>query len=148
MRTRALETKAVARAAVVRAEVSEVAGSSLVLRTTAPKARRADPYSWQASFLGEVEGRVRIDVLADNLVRLRYAEGDCLPENRTAMVVGEFTGPSYFEIAGSEAGSNAARHEPYLSTSGGERVRITTAALSNSDFPEPISRRDQRSARP
>jgi hypothetical protein len=47
-----------------------------------------------------VEGRVRIDVLADNLVRLRYAEGDRVPENRTPMVVGEFAGPSYFEIEG------------------------------------------------
>ena len=109
MRTRALETKAVARAAVVSAEVSEVTGSSLVLRTTALKARRDDPFSWQASFLGEVEGRVRIDVLADNLVRLRYAEGDRVPENRTPMVVGEFTGPSYFEIEGSAPPAPAQR---------------------------------------
>jgi alpha-D-xyloside xylohydrolase len=118
MRTRALETKAVVRAAVVSAEVSEVAGTSLVLRTSALKARRDDPSSWQASFLGEVEGRVRIDVLADNLVRLRYAEGDRVPENRTPMVIGEFAGPSYFEIEGSA-----------LPASAGERVRITTATL-------------------
>jgi alpha-D-xyloside xylohydrolase len=118
MRTRALETKAVVRAAVVSAEVIEVAGSSLVLKTSAPKTRRDDPFSWQASFLGQVEGRVRIDVLADNLVRFRYAEGDCVPENRTPMVVGEFTGPSHFQIEGSASPASAR-----------EGIRITTAAL-------------------
>ncbi len=38
----------------------------------------------QVAMVGEkVEGRVRIDVLDDHIIRIRYAEGAQVPENAT-----------------------------------------------------------------
>ena len=131
MRTRSLETKDVVRSAVMRAKVEEIAGTSLLLKTTATRAKRPDLGARKVAFLGEVQGRARIDVLADNLIRFRYAEGSQVPENKTPMVVGEFEGPSTFEVDLSQKDVEA----PMLGTltqwtPKGGRVQLTTAALN------------------
>ena len=138
MRTRSLETKEVVRTAVTKAEVREVAGNSLLLKTSAAKAPRPNLASRQISFLGEVEGRLQIDVLADNLIRVRYAEGDRIPDNKTPMVVGEFAGPSRCEIDLSDARIDTVAQRKTNPRRGADaQVRITTDALRVAVFLNP-----------
>ena len=107
MNTRALETKEVLRASVASAELLEVTDTSLLLQTTAVMAAKRQISSADSDMLSlkkvglvgeKVEGRVRIDVLDDHIIRIRYAEGEQVPDNLTRMVVGEFTGPSHCMI--------------------------------------------------
>lgn len=97
MNTRLLESNEVLRATVATAEVLE-AGTTHLLLKTAAKVQVKRPISSADSDMvnrqklagvGEmVEGRVRLDVLGDRVLRIRYAEGTAVPENRTPMVVG------------------------------------------------------------
>ncbi len=119
MRTRTLETKEVVRASVRTAEVLEAAGSSLLLKTSGARFRRVAG-SRALENLGEVEGRLRIDIVADNIVRLRYAEGDSVPENDTPMVVGPPAPPPRCDIDLDRAKRGDADDAS---------VRITTGAL-------------------
>ncbi len=102
LNTRALETKDVLRASVTSAELLEVMDNALLLKTSAVMAARRQISSADSDMLNQqkvapvgeqVEGCVRIDVLDDHLVRVRYSEGAAVPENRTPMVVGNSPAP-------------------------------------------------------
>ena len=103
MKTRLLETRDVFRASVKQAEVIEAAGKSVLLKTHSVVVSKRQVSSADSSMfdqqqmarLGQpVEGRLRLDVIADNILRVRYAEGQAIPENQTPMVVGRLAGPS------------------------------------------------------
>lgn len=107
MNTRALESKDVLRASVTQAEMLEVTTTSLLLKMIAVVAVKKELSSADLevqngsplSMVGDVvEGRVRIDVLADTVLRVRYAEGMCVPENVTPMVIGTPPAPSHCAI--------------------------------------------------
>jgi alpha-D-xyloside xylohydrolase len=108
MRAKALETGKVVRAVVEEATVLQLGRRSVLLRTVASVAVKGAISSADAEAFGQhakhrigdrVEGRLRLDVEADHVVRIRYAEGDGVPENATPMVVGRFSGPSRCRIA-------------------------------------------------
>lgn len=63
---------------------------------------------------------VQLDFCTDEIVRIRYAPGDAVPENNTPMVVGKFAGPSRLDVEQDESG-----------------VVIETAALRLHVTPEP-----------
>jgi alpha-D-xyloside xylohydrolase len=96
-RTRLLETKELLRVSVARARVREAGEEFLLLDTSADCAIR-EPIPSPERELEElversrsktpVAGSLRIDLVSDAVLRVRYAEGDEVPENRTAMVVG------------------------------------------------------------
>jgi len=103
MITRSLETREILRASVASAEIVEQTGNSLLLKTTATLASKRKLSSADSEMAEQqmkakvgdpVEGRVRIDVLADDVIRVRYAEGTAIPENKTRMVVSLPAGPS------------------------------------------------------
>jgi alpha-D-xyloside xylohydrolase len=74
-------------------EVRQQEPGALVLRT---RSERQESASWQpegadlAALLPHAgpEGTLRVDVVSDGIVRVRYAEGDAVPEGDTPMVVG------------------------------------------------------------
>ncbi len=95
MNTRLLETTAVYRASVQQAHPVEIGSHHIVLRTTAVMASKRAVSSADTDMLNqralaglgkEVEGRVRIDVIGDRTLRIRYAEGQSIPENQTPML--------------------------------------------------------------
>lgn len=103
LRTRALESKRVIRTSVVSAEVAKIDGAGLVLRTVGVRQIKAaqssaDPMMFDQmalSGLGEkVAGTVRIDLWADDILRVRYAEGDDVPAGDTPMLVGHPAPPA------------------------------------------------------
>ena len=107
MKTRLLDSKDVLRASVTRAELLEANRHSLVLKTSATVTAAKAISSADSDMLNRrqlagvgqtVEGRVRIDVLADNVLRVRYAEGTKVPENQTPMVVSLLGGPKRCKI--------------------------------------------------
>jgi alpha-D-xyloside xylohydrolase len=91
--TRLLETRDVERSSVGRCTVLAQESAAVVLRTTS---RRWRSPRWHAPgddltrlFPREgAEGRLRVDVLADDVFRIRYAEGDAVPEHQTPMWIG------------------------------------------------------------
>jgi len=131
VRTRALETKEVLRASVRTAGVLKTTETSLLLRTSAVKAARRELGSRREERLGEVEGRLQIDIIADNIIRVRYAEADHVPENNTPMVVGQFSEPPRCEIDLAEAQMGAITDKATAGeeTPTGGKVSITTGAL-------------------
>lgn len=105
--THAVEAKAVLRASVVSAEVLEIAEHAVVLKTRAMLGSKSQITSGQTEMLYQrerarvgdaVEGRVRLDVLTDAIFRVRYAEGEGIPEHVTPMVVDTFVGPTQCAI--------------------------------------------------
>jgi alpha-D-xyloside xylohydrolase len=97
MRTRAIEDKRVIRCSVVRARNPVRGADSLVLSTEAVRSLHAltssasmEMFSLQErARTGEsMAGTARIDLVAENVVRFRYAPGDRVPDNATPMVVG------------------------------------------------------------
>lgn len=93
--TRSLETTAVYRASVQEAQPIETGSHHILLRTKAVMASKRAVSSADSEMLNqrslagvgkEVEGRVRIDALGERILRVRYAEGAALPENRTPML--------------------------------------------------------------
>ena len=119
MKTRLIEAKETLRATVARAEVIEASGNSLILKTHGVAAVKRALSSADSEMLNQqklartgdaVEGTIRIDVVTDHIVRIRYAEGGSVPENRTEMVVGQLAGPSRCVVdrTGQGAGAEAA----------------------------------------
>lgn len=103
LRTRRLETRDVDRSSVGACDLLEQEPRAVVLRTTSKRWRSPQ---WLvegddvAAFFprpGE-EGRLRIDVVADDVFRVRYAEGAAVPENATPMCVGTPPPPERVEI--------------------------------------------------
>jgi alpha-D-xyloside xylohydrolase len=105
--TRRLERRDVARVAVDACEVREQAGGALVLRTGS---KRAEPAAWHSGAADLARllphpgpgGTLRIDVVADDVARVRYAEGDGVPEGDTRMVVGALPPPLRVEAERSD----------------------------------------------
>jgi len=101
--TRRLEDRDVDRSSVGRCELVALEAAAVVLRTTSERCRSP---RWLAEggdlrdFLPRAgaEGRLRVDVVADDVLRVRYAEGETIPENATPMVVGAPPAPSRVEI--------------------------------------------------
>ncbi len=88
MKTRILETKEVVRNTIFNAGVAEAQGATLLFKTQSFTAKKAFSTSVlegdrDSSGLSPdfqvVEGRLRIDVLTDTMMRVRYAEGDSVP---------------------------------------------------------------------
>jgi alpha-D-xyloside xylohydrolase len=121
--TRALDGREIVRTLVHHAEVAETGRAHVVLRTTARAARLVAPFGLAAGDRAAhapdgvslpadgdlLPGAYRIDVVAGGTVRLRYAEGDAVPENTTAMLVGELGLPDSVRV-------EASRHEVNLET--------------------------------
>jgi alpha-D-xyloside xylohydrolase len=107
VKTRSLENReGLLRASVTRAEILSSTDTSLVLKTSAQVAvkdpRAARPAAGHAP--GDVvDGRLRIDVVSDTVLRIRYAEGECIPENNTPMVVGSPAPPSKSSVPAGRA---------------------------------------------
>jgi len=101
--TRRLEDRDVDRSSVGPCELVALEPAAVVLRTTSERCRSP---RWLAEggdlrdFLPRAgaEGRLRVDVVADDVLRVRYAEGETIPENATPMVVGTPPAPSRVEI--------------------------------------------------
>jgi alpha-D-xyloside xylohydrolase len=93
--TRRLESRAVDRSHVRECEVAELSGGTLVLRTRAEirpgaawhEAARADDL---ASLLPRegAAGTLRLEVVADDVLRVRYAESDAVPDGPSPMLAG------------------------------------------------------------
>jgi len=98
--TRFLESRRVTRSRVQDCAVLEAEAQHLLLATSAEVVGRIILDEDQASITERIEpgtvlkGRLRFDVLTDSIVRVRYAEGESVPENVTPMVVGRFDGPT------------------------------------------------------
>lgn len=144
MRTRLLEARNVLRATVKSAELLRADGSTLVFRTTAVQAAKKAISSADSDMVNqhklaavgqEIAGRLAIDVLSDTMIRVRYAEGDQVPENRTPMVVGHPEGPTVCQIDTEACDPDAeAQRAPWLPPDGpdknvGRCVAIKTSAL-------------------
>ena len=102
MNTRVLESNEIIKNTISSLEVLKAEGNTLLFKTSSiPQRRKSALISDEADIMGIVsdaknarEGRLCIDVLSDTMLRIRYAEGDAVPENATPMVIGSFTGPS------------------------------------------------------
>jgi len=88
---------AILRASVATAEILETGARHLVLKTQAAMQSRKPISSADSEMFNRLkltavgqqqEGRWRLDVLADDVLRIRYAEGQAVPENVTPMIVG------------------------------------------------------------
>ncbi len=97
MMTRLLETREIVRASVTSCEVFSVEKAALLLKTTAMSAIWKPLSSADSAMLLQIssadegraiEGRLRIDLLSDSVLRVRYSEGDAVPENNTPMIIG------------------------------------------------------------
>ncbi len=101
--TRQLERRDVDRSFVDSCELLHRESAAVVLGTTSKRWR--SPH-WYAKgdriqdFLPRVggTGRLRIDAVADDVFRIRYAEGDAAPENLTPMCIGAPPPPTRVEI--------------------------------------------------
>lgn len=89
--------EALLRASVNSVEVAEINDDSLLLNASAVLASKRKISSadsdmmnqQQLALLGQkVAGTIRVDVLSDTVLRVRYAEGEEVPANFTPMVVG------------------------------------------------------------
>lgn len=96
MKTRLLESRDVLRTTVTRAERLEAPPGSLLLATRATVQVRKAISSADGAMVDRplaardgqvVEGRLRLDLVRDNVLRVRYAPGTAVPENRTPMLV-------------------------------------------------------------
>src|SRR5512134_994277 len=122
--TRQLERGAVVRASVQRATVIAATPTGVELATTATARHRLGT-SAAGSPLADgtsLPGRLRIDVVADDVLRVRYAEGDRVPENRTPMVVGAPPPPRDVRV-----------------TTDGGTVRLVTPALAADVALDPLA---------
>jgi alpha-D-xyloside xylohydrolase len=102
--TRLLESRRVTRTRVEDCTVLEADSKHLLLGTNAEVASRLVFDEDLASITERLDpgavqkGRLRVDLVTDSIVRVRYAEGDAVPENVTPMVVGRFDGPTKSEV--------------------------------------------------
>ncbi|MCC5950660.1 MAG: glycoside hydrolase family 31 protein [Acidimicrobiia bacterium] len=88
--TRRLESRQVVRACVARAEVADLGPGWVELRTVAPATRIQSGEVTAADLPDEGQelvGRYRIDLVGSGGVRLRYCEGDAVPDGDTPMLV-------------------------------------------------------------
>jgi alpha-D-xyloside xylohydrolase len=105
--TRRLESRDVERSSVGPCDLLEQEPAAVVLRTASTRWRSPrwpDGGEGLAAYLPRdgAEGRLRVEAVADDVFRIRYAESDGLPENATPMVVGTPPAPTRAEV---DAGS-------------------------------------------
>jgi alpha-D-xyloside xylohydrolase len=102
MITRSIEKREYLRASVQKAEIAEIKGNRIVLNTISTAKTKHQISSGDSSMFEQgklamqgktVVGTLCIDIRADDVIRVRYAEGSKVPENDTPMVVGSFEGP-------------------------------------------------------
>lgn len=95
MKTRRIEDCSVLRASVQTAEVLEKGRHHVLFMTTAIIQARHEISSADSQMLNQqklsgvgerVEGRLRIDVVGNHILRVRYREGDAIPENQAQML--------------------------------------------------------------
>ncbi len=93
----ALQSKQVIRGCVASAAVRQIGPTWLELETQAPRKLHNALSSGDSAMLDQQElarlgepitGTVRLDVVGDDILRIRYAEAATVPENRTEMVCG------------------------------------------------------------
>ena len=108
LNTRLLESREVTRSFVKKAEVARATATGLLLRTSAetttartrlPKERDEAAFAASARVGTVIPGSIRLDVISDSILRVRYAEGEEIPENQTPMLVGCPNAPSASEVA-------------------------------------------------
>jgi len=123
MITHALPARNVLRATVTEARIQEQSGNSLVLVTQAVVGAKREISSGDSAMLDQqklarqgdsVSGLLRIDVLADDAFRVRYAQGEEVPANDTPMVESWLTGPTSLEVDRGEALSVEGEAAPWL----------------------------------
>ena len=101
--TRRLETRDVQRSSVGRCELRKQEPNALVLRTTSKLWRSP---RWRngsvdlAAFLPRdgAEGTLRVDVVSDGVLRVRYAEGGTVPSGETPMVAAPLPPPTRVDV--------------------------------------------------
>ena len=109
LRTRHLEESRVVRTYVRECRVLETDASGVTLATVAEARHRLRARAEPAATVNlpangaSLSGRLRVDVLTEAIVRVRYAEGDSVPANATPMVVGEFSGAPAVVDVGNES---------------------------------------------
>jgi len=108
--TRCLETRDLERSSVAACELERWEGGALVLRTRSERcgnrAHRREPDDWAALLpRAGPEGTLRLDLVSDAVLRVRYAEGSEVPEGETRMVVGSPPPPTRIDV---ERGGDAA----------------------------------------
>lgn len=121
MRTRLLETKGATTPVVVdEARVASIGEAHVELTTVA---RKRVGWMLPMDFPNKAEleappitadGRLRIDVVGDNVLRFRYAEGDAVPDNVTPMVVGAPAAPASVDIVEDAAAGTVVITTPAL----------------------------------
>lgn len=103
MRTRLLESKELFRNTVKSMNFVKMDGNSLYFESEIPpQSYRNNMFvSWDPSeMINELnkrttpKGALRIDLITDKILRVRYNEGEKVKKNNTPMVVGTFKGPS------------------------------------------------------
>ena len=113
MITRLLETKKMIRSTVQTAALVKATATGVVLKTTAAIQSKKQLSSADSDMLvqhkvgaigQEVHGRVNIDILSDTVVRVRYAEGTAVGENKTPMVIGAVAAPKRCVVTASKTG--------------------------------------------
>ncbi len=101
--TRKLETRDVDRGSVGACELFEHERGAVVLRAASTR-WRSPRWLRKGEDLGSFlprngsEGRLRVDVVSDDVFRMRYAEGNAVPENDSPMRIGSPAPPSRVEI--------------------------------------------------
>ena len=109
MKTRLLESKSVVRNTVDHAEFVRKERNSLFFKAKT-LVRQDNPID---SYMGTIskfiqtketkkqynnEGIIRIDIISDNIIRIRYNEGENVKENVTPMVIGTLKEPSRVDV--------------------------------------------------
>jgi alpha-D-xyloside xylohydrolase len=130
--TRALADKTVIRASVVSATVLAHEPQAIVLRTTALAKAKTTLSSADSAMMDQqglkvgqpVTGTLRIDLVSDGCIRVRYALGDAVPDNPTPMVVGSLPPPTICNLIDGlrlDAGMRAA---PWLGEAPGSGAAV------------------------
>ncbi|HUF34098.1 MAG TPA: TIM-barrel domain-containing protein [Acidimicrobiales bacterium] len=129
LHTRLLERRAVVRTYVRSAEVVDHGPTWVVLRTTDTVTRRFSRFADDTEASDElpadgdaINGSMRLDLVADGTVRVRYAQAPSVGANRNPMVVGEPPAPSSPEVA--------VHHDHVLLTTGEASIRVALKPLT------------------
>ncbi|MDZ4742151.1 MAG: glycoside hydrolase family 31 protein [Verrucomicrobiota bacterium] len=97
MNTRALDSLNITRSSVTTATLVQKIPHGLILQTRAICSTKKHIYSADGDInkhrhmtgLGDqIKGSLKIELISDDAVRVRYSEGNTVPENKTPMVVG------------------------------------------------------------
>jgi len=105
--TRDLETRDVVRASVIRVAIRKQGKSSITFDSFAASklfgficSGDADMVNYKKKFGDgeEIPGTLKLDILSDDVIRVRYAEENEVPENQTAMLDCHLSGPKKCKI--------------------------------------------------